>query len=67
MLPKPSILQSPTKASPVGIGLGACNTDNKCGVDTCDVVKKGISDEDKETIVASAGIFTWLIVLCIIA
>ena len=66
MLPKPNILQCPTKMSPLGIGLAACNTDNVCGTEACDVVKQGISDKDKEQITATVGIFAWLIVLCIL-
>ncbi|MCR5082417.1 MAG: hypothetical protein K6B15_02985 [Parasporobacterium sp.] len=66
MLPKPTVLESPTKISPIGIGLGACNTDNVCSVDKCDIVKQGISDKDKEQITASVGIITWLIVLCLL-
>lgn len=66
MLPKPVVLQGPAKISPLGIGLGACNTDNVCDVESCDVVKQGVSDEEKEQIVASVGIVAWLVALCLL-
>lgn len=36
-LPKPNALSVPAGASPIGIGLEACNSGNACGSQSCDV------------------------------
>ncbi|MCR5082416.1 MAG: hypothetical protein K6B15_02980 [Parasporobacterium sp.] len=36
MLPKPSMLAIPTCNAPLGMGLGACNSNNKCDDQACD-------------------------------
>ena len=36
-LPKPNAMTMPTCASPVGIGLEACNSGNSCSTQSCDV------------------------------
>lgn len=42
-LSKPYVVVAPSAVSPVGIGLGACNSNNKCSGQSCDVNKKSSS------------------------
>ena len=36
ILPKPTMLVMPTYGSPNGVGIGACNSNNKCDNQACD-------------------------------
>lgn len=42
-LAKPNVMVAPSAVSPVGIGLGACNSNNKCSGQSCDVNSKSSS------------------------
>lgn len=39
LLPQPSIVTLPKTAAPHGVGIGACNSGNSCGKQSCDVNK----------------------------
>lgn len=38
-LPKPNAINMPSNAAPIGVGLQACNSNNQCGKQSCDIDK----------------------------
>ncbi|MCR5082415.1 MAG: hypothetical protein K6B15_02975 [Parasporobacterium sp.] len=61
MLPKPSVLTMPSMHSPMGVGMGACNSANQCPSQKCDITKAHEEYDGTDDFNWGVDMVTWLL------
>lgn len=61
MLPKPNIFSLPQMASPVGIGIKACNSGNQCPSQKCDITKANEENSGMDDVNFFTGVIDFII------